>query len=91
MEKNITGMTYKIKEIAARIKELREITGLTVEEMAQRTGISIEEYKECISEDGTVSEKERRLLDKFAKNLGLNIESVHKLESIYTQSKKSNR
>ena len=47
MEKNITGMTYKMKEIAARIKELREITGLTVEEMAQRTGISIEEYKEC--------------------------------------------
>ena len=46
MEKNITGMTYKIKETAARIKELREITGLTVEEMAERTGISVEEYKE---------------------------------------------
>ncbi len=46
MEKNITGMTYKIKETAARIKELREITGLTVEEMAERTGISVEEYIE---------------------------------------------
>lgn len=51
----------------------------------------LQEYRECISEDGTISEKERRLLDKFAKNLGLNIESVHKLESIYKQSKKSNR
>ena len=47
MEKNITGMTYKIRETAARIKELREITGLTVEEMAQRTEISVEEYMEC--------------------------------------------
>ncbi|MBQ7096089.1 MAG: AMP-binding protein [Clostridia bacterium] len=37
-------MTYKIREMAARIKELREITGLTVEEMAERTGISVEEY-----------------------------------------------
>ncbi|MBR6572848.1 MAG: AMP-binding protein [Clostridia bacterium] len=40
-------MTYKIRETAARIKELREITGLTVEEMAKRTEISVEEYIEC--------------------------------------------
>ena len=33
MEK-ITGLDYKIKEMAGRIKELREIEGLTVEEMA---------------------------------------------------------
>ena len=43
-QENITGITYKIKEIAARIRELREITGLTVEEMAQRTDLSVEEY-----------------------------------------------
>ena len=43
-EAQITGITYKIKEIAARIRELREITDLTVEEMAQRTGLSVEEY-----------------------------------------------
>ena len=46
MKQNITGMAYKIKETAARIKELREITGITVEEMAKRTGISVEEYIE---------------------------------------------
>ncbi len=47
MEENITGISYKIKEMAARIRELREVTGLTVEEMAEKTGISVEEYKEC--------------------------------------------
>ena len=44
MEEQLTGMTYKIKEMAARIRELREVTGLTVEEMAQRTGLTVEEY-----------------------------------------------
>ncbi|MBP3633325.1 MAG: AMP-binding protein [Oscillospiraceae bacterium] len=43
----MTGRTYKIKETAARIRELREITGITVEEMAARTGISVEEYLLC--------------------------------------------
>ena len=47
MEQNLTGMTYKIKEMAGRIRELREITGLTVEEMAARTDLSVEEYIQC--------------------------------------------
>ena len=34
MEQKMTGMTYKIQEMARRIRELREITGLSVEEMA---------------------------------------------------------
>ena len=37
----------KTKQIASRIKELRLITGLSVEEMAARTGISVSEYEEC--------------------------------------------
>ena len=41
------GMKDKINQIAARIKELRIVTGLTVEEMASRTGISVEEYEQC--------------------------------------------
>ena len=40
-------MEHKIKEIANRIKELRIITGLTVEDMASRTGMSVEEYEQC--------------------------------------------
>ena len=47
MEQNMTAMTYKIKEIAGRIRELREITGLSAQEMAERTGISVEEYIQC--------------------------------------------
>ena len=47
MEQNMTGITYKIKEMAGRIRELREISGLTVEDMAVRTGLSVEEYIQC--------------------------------------------
>ena len=47
MEENMTGITYKIKEIAGRIRELRQITGLTAEEMARRTDLSVEEYLQC--------------------------------------------
>ena len=46
MEK-IKGLDFKIKEIAGRIKELREIEGLTPEEMASKTDISVEEYLKC--------------------------------------------
>ena len=47
MEQKMTGMTYKIQEMARRIRELREVTGLSVEEMAQRTDMSVEEYQQC--------------------------------------------
>ncbi len=43
----ITGLDYKIQEMAARIKELREIENLTPEEMAQKTDVSVEEYLLC--------------------------------------------
>ncbi len=44
-------MEYKLKQIADRVRELRLITGLTVSEMAARTGISESEYEAC--ENGT--------------------------------------
>ena len=47
VEQNLNAMDYKIKQIAGRIKELRLITGLSVEEMAARTGISVQEYEQC--------------------------------------------
>ena len=47
MEQNLNNMEHKIKQIANRIKELRIITGLSVEDMAARTGLSVEEYLEC--------------------------------------------
>ena len=42
-------MDFKTREVAQRIRELREITGFTTEEMAKRTGISEEEYIACES------------------------------------------
>ncbi len=44
MEQMMTGMDYKIREVAGRIRELRQISGYTVEEMAQRTNVTVEEY-----------------------------------------------
>ena len=44
MEKKMTGIDFKIREVAARIRDLREVNGLSVAEMAQRTGLSQEEY-----------------------------------------------
>jgi len=43
----ITALDYKIREMAARIRELREIVGYTPEDMAQKTGVSVEEYNRC--------------------------------------------
>ena len=48
-------METKIKQIAARIKELRLVTGLSVEEMAERTGTTVEEYVECESGNRNLS------------------------------------
>ena len=47
MDEMITGMDLKLQEVAGRIRELREISGFTVEEMAKRTNLSVEEYKQC--------------------------------------------
>ena len=43
----LTGLDYKIQEMAGRIRELREISGFTPAEMAGKTGVSIEEYLLC--------------------------------------------
>ena len=43
----ITGLDYKIQEMAGRIRELRDIVGLTEEEMAVKTAVSVEEYRRC--------------------------------------------
>ena len=49
MENVMTGMDFKMQQVAQRIRELREISGFTVEEMAQRTNLSVEEYVQCES------------------------------------------
>ena len=47
MEQQITGLDFKIREMASRIRELREIEALTVAEMAKKTNVSEEEYVAC--------------------------------------------
>ncbi len=43
----ITGLDFKIKEMSARIRELRELENLSVETMASKTDVSVEEYIKC--------------------------------------------
>ncbi len=43
----ISGLDYKIKEMASRIRELREIENLSIEDMAQKTDVSVAEYTAC--------------------------------------------
>ena len=43
----MTDINSKIKETARRIRELRLISGISVEEMAERTDLSVEEYIQC--------------------------------------------
>ncbi len=47
MKQGMTGLDYKIMEMAHRIRELRRIMGLTVAEMAIKTDVSMEEYRKC--------------------------------------------
>ncbi|MBQ3219961.1 MAG: AMP-binding protein [Clostridia bacterium] len=47
----IKEIDLKIKEMAGRIRELREIENLTVEEMADKTGVTKEEYIACENGD----------------------------------------
>ncbi len=42
-----TGLEFKIMEMAKRIADLREIVGLTSAEMAEKTGVSEQEYLAC--------------------------------------------
>lgn len=42
-----SGIDIKIQEMAARIRDLREISGFSPEEMAKRTDVSVNEYLDC--------------------------------------------
>ena len=48
----VESANNKLLEIALRIREMREITGYSVEEMAKKTEVSVDEYK--VYESGSV-------------------------------------
>ena len=43
----MTGLDLKIQEMASRIRELRQLEGLSTAEMAAQTGVTEEEYLQC--------------------------------------------
>ena len=71
--KQMTGLDFKIREMAGRIKELREIVGLTPAEMAVKTDVSIEEYIEC--ESGK-SDLNFAFIYRCALALGVNVTDI---------------
>ncbi len=46
---SMTGLDFKIREMAGRIRALREIEGLDPHQMAAKTGVTTEEYLRCES------------------------------------------
>ncbi len=68
-----TDLDGKIKEMAGRIRELREIEGLTVEEMAEKTGVTREEYELCERGD---SDLNFTFIYRCAKAFGVNVTDI---------------
>ena len=73
MVKVIGGLNRKIHEMAGRIKDLREIVGLTVEQMAEKTDVSVEEYEQC--ESGQV-DLNFAFIYRCAGALGVNVTDI---------------
>ena len=69
----MTGLDFKIKEMAGRIRELRDIVGLTIEQMAEKTGVSVEEYTQC--ENGN-SDLNFAFIYRCALALGVNVTDI---------------
>ncbi|MBQ4098083.1 MAG: AMP-binding protein [Clostridia bacterium] len=72
MEK-ITGLDLKIKEMAGRIRELRDIVGLSTSQMAEKTGVSEQEYLDC--ENG-LSDLNFAFIYRCALALGVNVTDI---------------
>ena len=72
-------MDYNLKEVAGRIKDLREAKGYTPEELAKLTGVSVEDYK--LLEEGE-SDFSFTFIYKCAKACG--VEVVDLLEGTST-------
>ena len=73
MESVMTGLDFKIREMAGRIRELREIEGKTPQEMAQKTDVSVEEYLRC--ENGE-SDLNFAFIYRCALALGVNVTDI---------------
>ena len=68
-----TALEYKLQEMAFRIRDLREITGKTIAEMAKMTGVTEEEYSAC--EEGR-SDLNFAFLYRCALALGVDVTDI---------------
>lgn len=64
-----------------RAKELEE--SLKAPQLTEDEQEYLEEYKLCMEEDGEISSKERRLLDRLRDKLGISVERAKELENYY--------
>ncbi len=69
----MTGLDYKIREMGARIRELRELEGLSPEDMAAKTGVSREEYLSC---EAGKSDLNFAFIYRCAMALGVNVTDI---------------
>ena len=69
----ITGLDFKIQEMAGRIRALREIMGFTPHEMAAKTDVSVEEYLLC--EEGK-SDLNFAFIYRCSLALGVNVTDI---------------
>lgn len=63
-----------------RAKELEE--SLKAPQLTEDEQEYLEEYKLCLEEDGEISSKERRLLDRLRDKLGISVERAKELERL---------
>lgn len=75
---NSMNPEFKIREVAERIKAVRESVGLTPEEMAQKTGVSIYEY---LAYEGGAKDFSFTFIYKFANATGVEITDLMEGES----------
>ena len=69
----ITGLDFKIQEMAGRIRALREIMGFTPHEMAAKTDVPVEEYLLC--EEGK-SDLNFAFIYRCSLALGVNVTDI---------------
>ena len=65
---------------AERAKELEEL--FVVPQLTDEEKEYLEEYKSCIEDDGKISPKERRLLNRIRESLGISEERANEIEKL---------
>ncbi|MBO7148678.1 MAG: AMP-binding protein [Clostridia bacterium] len=70
---NLRDIDLKIKEMAQRIRELREIQGYSIDFMAEKTGVSADEYVRCEKGEADLN---FAFIYRCASALGVNVTDI---------------